>query len=65
MRRYRQFTIRYSQDGYGIFTARVPAIRGCVASGASREEAYRNAVDAIESCLEARAKIGASKPRLR
>ena len=40
-----------------MFTAEVPAIRGCVAWGKSLAEAYRNAVDAIESCLEARANI--------
>ncbi|MCX6922987.1 MAG: type II toxin-antitoxin system HicB family antitoxin [Verrucomicrobia bacterium] len=37
-----------------MFTARVPAIKGCIAWGKTLEEAYRNTVDAIESCLEAR-----------
>ena len=53
-------TIHYYQDEDGIFTAIVPAIKGCVASGKTLEEAYENAVGAIESCLEARKKIQAN-----
>jgi len=59
MKKYQEFDINYFQDEDGIFTAQVPAIRGCVASGKSLEEAFHNAVDAIESCLEARKKISA------
>jgi predicted RNase H-like HicB family nuclease len=57
MESYQEFEINYFQDEDGVFTAEVPGIPGCVASGATLEEAYRNAVDAIESCLEARQKI--------
>ena len=60
---YQEFEINYFQDEDGMFTAEVPAIRGCVAWGKTIVEAYNNAVDAIESCLEAREKIGAKKPR--
>ena len=60
---YQEFDINYFQDEDGIFTATVPAIRGCVASGKTLEEAYRNAVDAIGSCLEARRKVAALKLR--
>jgi predicted RNase H-like HicB family nuclease len=60
---YQEFDINYYQDEDGIFTAQVPAIRGCVASGKTLEEAYRNAIDAIESCLEAREKVAAMKLR--
>ena len=63
MKAYQEFDINYFQDEDGIFTATVPAIRGCVASGKTLEEAYRNAVDAIESCLEARRKVAALKLR--
>lgn len=56
-RKYQEFEINYFQDEDGIFTAVVPAIRGCIASGKTLREAYRNAVDAIESCLEAREKL--------
>ena len=60
---YQEFEINYFQDEDGMFTAEVPAIRGCVAWGKTIMEAYQNAVDAIESCLEARAKVAARKSR--
>lgn len=63
MRKYQEFDINYYQDEDGVFTAHVPAIRGCVAAGKTLEEAYRNAIDAIESCLEAREKVAALKLR--
>jgi len=63
MKKYQEFDINYYQDEDGVFTAQVPAIRGCVASGKTLEEAYRNAIDAIESCLEAREKVAAMKLR--
>lgn len=63
MNTYQQFEIDYYQDEDGWFTAQVPAIPGCVASGKTLRQAYRNAVDAIESCLEARRKVGAMKFR--
>ena len=63
MKEYQEFAIDYFQDEDGMFTAQVPAIRGCVAWGKTIEEAYRNAVDAIESCLEARQTIAALKLR--
>jgi predicted RNase H-like HicB family nuclease len=63
MRKYQEFEINYYQDEDGLFTAEVPAIRGCVAWGRTLREAYRNAVDAIESCLEARRKVAAMKLR--
>lgn len=63
MKSYQEFTIDYFQDEDGYFTAQIPAIPGCVASGKTLRQAYRNAVDAIESCLEARRKIGAMKLR--
>ena len=63
MKAYHEFEIDYFQDEDGFFTARVAAIPGCIASGKTLSEAYRNAVDAIESCLEARRKMGAMKLR--
>ena len=68
MKIYDEFAIDYYQDEDGWFTAQVPAIPGCIASGKTLREAYRNAVDAIESCLEARRKVGAMnlrRPRYR
>jgi predicted RNase H-like HicB family nuclease len=54
-----EFEINYFQDEDGMFTAEVPAIRGCVAWGKTLQECYRNAIDAIESSLEAREKVPA------
>ena len=61
MQQYREFAIDFHQDEDGVFTAVVPAIRGCVASGRTREEAYRHAIDAIESCMEAREQVTARR----
>ena len=58
-----EFEINYFQDEDGMFNAEVPAIRGCVAWGKNLSDCYRNAVDAIESCLEAREKVAARKLR--
>ncbi len=58
-----EFDINYFQDDDGIFTATVPAIHGCIASGTTLEVAYRSAIDAIASCLEARRKVAALKVR--
>lgn len=63
MKKCQEFEINYYQDEDGYFTAQVPAIRGCVAWGKTLEEAYRNAIDAIESCLEARQKVAAMRLR--
>ncbi len=63
MKAYHDFQIDYFQDEDGYFTAQVPAIPGCIASGKTLRQAYRNVVDAIESCLEARRKVGAMKLR--
>ena len=60
---YQEYDINYFQDEDGMFTAEVPAIRGCVAWGKTLVEAHQNAVEAIEGCLEARAKVAAKKPR--
>lgn len=63
MQRFEEFEINYFQDEDGMFNAEVPAIRGCVAWGKTIEECYRNAVEAIESCIEAREKVAARRPR--
>lgn len=63
MKAFQQFEVNHFQDEDGMFPAVVPAIRGCVAWGKTVEECSRNAVDAIESCPEARKKIAALKLR--
>lgn len=40
MKTYQEFAIDYFQDEDGMFTARVPAIKGCLAWGKTLEEAY-------------------------
>jgi len=63
MKKPMEFEIDYYQDEDVMFTAQVPAIPGCLAWGKSIQEAYKNAIDAIESCLEARQKLGRVKVR--
>lgn len=63
MKTYHEFDIHYFQDEDGVFTAKVPALRGCVASGKTLAEAYHNAIDAIDFCLEARRTVGAPPSR--
>jgi predicted RNase H-like HicB family nuclease len=61
MKKYQEFDINYFQDEDGMFTAEVPAIPGCIAWGKTLEKTYENAIDAIESCLEARGKLAKAK----
>lgn len=63
MKKPEEFEINYFQDEDGMFNSEVPAIRGCYAWGKTLKECYQNTVEAIESCLEAREKIAATKPR--
>lgn len=65
MKTYQEFAIHYFQDEEGVFTAKVPAIPGCVTSGKTLQQTYRNAIDAIERCLEARQTAGVPLPRRR
>ena len=57
MKKYQEFDINYFQDEDGMFTAEVPAIPGCMAWGKTLEKTHQNAIQAIESCLEARGKL--------
>ena len=63
MKKCQEFEIDYFQDEDGVFIAQVPAIRGCIAWGKTLQDAHRKAVQAIESCLEARRKVSATKLR--
>jgi hypothetical protein len=47
MKRCQEYAIDYFQDEDGMFTAEVPAIRGCVAWGKTLREAHCNAMDAV------------------
>ena len=60
MKTHQEFAIDYFQDEDGKFTAKVPSIPGCVAWGDTLEETHCAAIEAIESCLEAREIVGVS-----
>jgi len=62
MRQYYELAIDYFQDEDGIFTAVVPALPGCAASGETLDETYKNIVGAIESCIEVRKKLNMPVP---
>lgn len=61
MKIHHEFDIHYFQDEDSVFTAKVPAIRGCVASDETLQQAYRNAIDAIAGCLETHRTVGAPR----
>ena len=43
MKAHQEFAIDYFRDEDGMLTARVPAIRGCLAWGKTLDDAYRHA----------------------
>ncbi len=60
-----EYYVIYETDEDGYFIASCPSIKGCVAAGATLEEAYQNIQDAIESCLEALEKVRRPIPKER
>lgn len=47
-----KFRILIEADEDGVLVATVPSLPGCVSQGATREEAVRNAREAIEGYLD-------------
>lgn len=47
-----RFRVAVEPDEDGVFVARVPSLPGCIAQGATREEALKNAREAIVLYLE-------------
>ena len=47
-----KFRVLIELDEEGVFVATVPTLPGCVTQGSSREEALRNAREAVELYLE-------------
>lgn len=47
-----KFRVLIEQDEDGVFVAEVPSLPGCVSQGATRQEAVRNAQEAIAAYLE-------------
>ena len=50
--------VTLERDEAGMLVAECPAIPGCVSQGKTEEEALTNIREAIQGCLESRAKAG-------
>lgn len=57
-----QYRVILVPEPEGGYTAKVPAIRGCITYGETIEEAMVMAKDAIEGCLEVLAAEGQPLP---
>ncbi len=53
-----KLTVTLERDETGMMVVECPAIPGCVSQGKSEEEALANIREAIQGCLQARAKAG-------
>jgi len=58
----RQFEVVFETEEEGGYHAFVPALKGCHSYGATREEARRNVVEAIELWLETAEQLGLAIP---
>ncbi len=47
-----KFRVLIEQDEDGMFVAEVPSLPGCVSQGKTRDEAIRNAQEAVAAYLE-------------
>jgi predicted RNase H-like HicB family nuclease len=50
--RHMKYRVLIEQDEDGMFVVEVPSLPGCVTQGETRDEAIRNAHEAIEAYLE-------------
>jgi len=50
--------VTLERDETGMVVTECPAIPGCVSQGETEDEALANIREAIQACLEARAKAG-------
>lgn len=48
----KKFSVIIEQDGDGVYIGRVPALKGCVTQGDTKEELIKNIKEAIELYLE-------------
>ena len=53
-----KFLVTMTQDEDGMYVVDCPSIPGCVSQGKTPEEAERNIQEAIQLCLEVRARKG-------
>ncbi len=58
-----QFQLTISRDEDGAFILRCPALKGCVTSGETLEEALENIKEAITAHLEYMMSIGEPVPK--
>ena len=57
-----KYRVLIEQDEDGVHIAEVPSLPGCVTQGSSREEALRNAREAIAAYLESLEEHGEPVP---
>jgi len=57
-----KFRVLIEQDEDGVFVATCPSLPGCVAQGATREEAHANITDAVEGYVASLKKHGEPIP---
>jgi predicted RNase H-like HicB family nuclease len=57
-----KYTVVIEEGHESGYVAHVPALRGCVSQGATREETIANVKEAIEAYLEALAEDGLTLP---
>lgn len=50
--------VTIDRDEKGMWIVECPSIPGCVSQGKTKEEALKNAKEAVELCLEVRAEQG-------
>ena len=53
-----KITVTIGRDEDGVWVAECPSIPGCVSQGDTKDEALANIREAIELCMEVRAKSG-------
>ncbi len=57
-----KFRVLVEPDEDGVFVAEVPSLPGCISQGRTREEALRNAQEAVEVYVESLAAHGDAIP---
>ena len=57
-----KFAITVERDEDGIWVVECPSIPGCVSQGKTKQDALKNITEALELCVEVRAKRGLPLP---
>ena len=53
-----KFSVTVDRDEDGMWVVECPSIPGCISQGKTKLQALKNITEAIELCLEVRAKRG-------